>query len=60
MENEKMLAIKKLCKKYDITPSDLFCFIRAIGKISEEEAKRMVEMATCVTLAISIEAKENQ
>lgn len=58
MENEKALAITQACREFGITPSDLMCFLQALGKISEEEAKKVIWMATGIALASNKDAKE--
>ena len=58
MENEKVLAITQACRDFGIAPSDLICFLQALGKISEEEAKKVIWMATGIALASNKDAEE--
>lgn len=59
MENEKALAIEQACREFGVSPSDLVCFIQALGKISEEEAKKVIWMATGIALATSVDSKNS-
>lgn len=58
MENEKVLVIEQACREFGIAPSDLVCFIQALGKISEEDAKKVIWMATGMALANATDVKE--
>ena len=53
MENEKALIIEQACREFDVVPTDLVCFIQAISKLTEEEAQRVIWMATGIALANS-------
>jgi len=59
MEKEKVLIIEQACREYGISPTDLVSFIQALGKISEEDAKKVIWMATGMALANGVEVREN-
>ena len=58
MEDEKVLAIAQACREFEIDASDLVCFIQAIGKISAEDAKKTIWMATGIASAMNQDSKE--
>jgi hypothetical protein len=59
MEKEKVLIIEQACREYNISPTDLVSFIHALGKISEEDAKKVIWMATGMALASGAEVNES-
>ncbi|MDE5792079.1 MAG: hypothetical protein K2H66_00980 [Oscillospiraceae bacterium] len=58
MEDEKALAIAQACREFEVDASDLVCFIQAISKISPEDAKKTIWMATGMALAVNSNSKE--
>ena len=59
MEDEKVLAISRTCKEFNVAPSDLVCFLQTLGKISEEEAKKAIWMVAGIALASNTDVKES-
>lgn len=59
MENEKASVITQACREFNVTPSDLVCFLQALSEISEKEAKKLIWMATGIALASNTEVKES-
>ncbi len=59
MENEKVLAVEQACREFGVAPSDLVCFIQALSRLPEEEAQKVIWMATGIALANGADVKES-